>query len=118
MLWGQLAIKALISGVLIAAASEIARRNPGLGGLIASLPLVSLTAMLWLWRDTGDPLRIADLAISSSAYVAASLPAFIVLAVLLRRGAAFPVAMIAFVIVGFAGYLAMQYFGRRLGLPV
>jgi hypothetical protein len=118
MLWGQLAIKALISGVLIAAASEIARRSPGLGGLIASLPLVSLTAMLWLWRDTGDPQRIADMAISSSAYVAASLPAFILLAVLLRKGMAIPAAMTAFVVAGFLGYLAMLWLGRKSGLPV
>ena len=34
-MWGQLAIKALVSGVLIALASEISRRNPGWGGLIA-----------------------------------------------------------------------------------
>lgn len=114
----QLAIKALLSGVLIAAASEVARRSPGWGGLIASLPLVSLTAMLWLWRDTGDPLRIADLALSSSAYVLASLPAFVVLALLLRRGVPIPLGMIAFVVIGIAGYLAMQWFGKRIGLPV
>jgi hypothetical protein len=37
-MWGQLAIKALVSGLLIAAASEVARRNPGWGGLVAALP--------------------------------------------------------------------------------
>ena len=52
----QLAIKALVSGVLIAAASEIARRSPGWGGLVASLPLVSLLAMLWLGRRWGLPV--------------------------------------------------------------
>ncbi len=118
MLWGQLAIKALVSGALIAAASELARRSPGWGGLVASLPLVSLLAMLWLWRDTGDAARIADLALSSSAYVVASLPAFLVLALLLRRGVAIPLGMLAFVAVGFAGYLAMLWTGRRWGLPV
>ncbi len=114
----QLLFKALVSGALIAAASELARRSPGWGGLVASLPLVSLLAMLWLWRDTGDAARIADLALSSSAYVAASLPAFVLLAWLLRRGVAIPVAMLAFVAVGFAGYLAIGWVGRRFGLPV
>ena len=116
--WGQLAIKALISGVLIAAASEIARRSPGLGGLIASLPLVSVLTLLWLWRDTGDAGRMADLALSSTAYVVASLPAFLILALLLRRGAAISLAMACFVIAAFAGYLVMQWAGRRWGLPV
>ncbi len=118
MLWGQLAAKALVSGVLVAAASELARRSPGWGGLVASLPLVSLLAMLWLWRDTGDAGRIADLALSSSAYVLATIPAFVALALLLRRGVTIPLGMLAFVMVGFAGYLAMMWFGKRLGLPV
>ena len=114
----QLLLKALVSGVLVAAASEIARRNPGWGGLVASLPLVSLLTMLWLWRDTGDAVRIADLALSSTAFVIASLPAFFGLALLLRRGMAIPWAMLAFVAVATAGYLAMLWLGRRWGLPV
>lgn len=118
MLWGQLAIKALISGVLIAAASEIARRSPGFGGLIASLPLVSVLTLLWIWRDSGDAGRMADLAASSTAYVLASLPAFLILALLLRRGVAIPLAMLCFVAAAFAGYLVMQWAGRRWGLPV
>ncbi len=118
MMWGQLAIKALISGVLIAAASEMARRNPGWGGLIASLPLVSFIAMLWLWRDTGDAAKIADLAISSTVYVNASLPAFIFLTIALRRGLAIPLALALFVVIGFVGYLGMTWLARRWGLPV
>ena len=114
----QLLLKALVSGVLVAAASEIARRNPGWGGLVASLPLVSLLAMLWLWRDTGDAARIADLALSSTAYVIASLPAFFALVLLLRRGVAIPWAMLAFIALGMAGYLAMIWLGRKWGLPV
>ena len=117
-MWGQLAIKAALSGVLIAAASELARRSPGWGGLVASLPLVSLTAMLWLWRDTGDAARLADLALSSSLYVLASLPAFVIMAVLLRRGAAIPLAFAAFVVIGMVGYLAMIWTGKRFGWPV
>ena len=50
-MWGWLAVKALVSGVIVAAASEIARRYPGFGGLVASLPLVSVLGMLWLWHD-------------------------------------------------------------------
>ena len=114
----QLLLKALVSGALVAAASELARRSPGWGGLVASLPLVSLLTMLWLWRDTGDAGRIADLALSSTAYVIASLPAFVTLVMLLRRGVAIPWAMLAFVALAMAGYLAMLWLGRRWGLPV
>ena len=117
-MWGQLAIKAALSGLLIAAASELARRSPGWGGLVASLPLVSLTTMLWLWRDTGDAVRLADLALSSTLYVLGSLPAFIAMAVLLRRGSTIPLAFAAFVVIALLGYLSMIWTGKRLGWPV
>jgi hypothetical protein len=53
-------IKCALSGIIIAAVSEVAKRSPSLGALIVSLPLVSLLGILWLWRDTGDTERIAS----------------------------------------------------------
>lgn len=116
--WGQLALKALLSGALIAAASELARRSPSWGGLIASMPLVTTLAMIWLWRDTGDSARIASFALTSTLYVLASLPAFVVIATVLRKGVAFPLALTAFVVTGWLGYWLMQVAGRRWGWPV
>ena len=37
-------IKALLSGVVIAAASEAAKRSPAIGAVILSLPLISILA--------------------------------------------------------------------------
>jgi hypothetical protein len=54
-----LVVKALLSGVIAMAVSEIGRRSPAFGALVASLPLVSLLAIIWLWRDTRDTARIA-----------------------------------------------------------
>ena len=61
-----LIIKAALSGVLIAIISEVAKRYPGLGGLIASLPLVSVLGMIWLWRDKPDAANMA-VAVASEA---------------------------------------------------
>ncbi len=47
-----LVVKALLSDVITVTVSEVAKRSPALGALIASLPLVSILAMIWLWRDT------------------------------------------------------------------
>jgi hypothetical protein len=58
-------IKRALSGIIIAVVSEIARRSPSFEALIVSLPLVSLLAILWLWRDTGDVEQIANLAQST-----------------------------------------------------
>jgi hypothetical protein len=116
--WLHLALKALVSGAVIAAASEVARRQPGWGGLIGSLPLVSVLAMTWMWRDGAAGEAIADFALASSAYVIGSLPAFILIAVLLRRGQPFGLALLAGTGLGLAGYLAVGWLARRAGLPV
>lgn len=88
-----LVIKALLSGVIIMAVSEIARRSPAVGALVVSLPLVSLLAIIWLWRDTKDVTRIADHAEATFWYVIPSLPMFLVLPWMLRGGVAFWVAL-------------------------
>lgn len=55
-----LMLKASLSGVLIAIISEVARRYRSFGGLVTSLPHISLLAMIWLWRDTGvDVAQVA-----------------------------------------------------------
>jgi len=117
-MWGQLAIKALVSGAVIAIASELARRNPGWGGLVASLPLTTLIALTWLWRDTHDPARAADFVAGTAYYVIAALPAFGALALLLRRGVSFVPAMAAGCLLAMIGYLVLIWAGKRWGLPV
>jgi hypothetical protein len=113
-----LVIKAAISGVIVALVSEVARRYPGWGGLIASLPLTSLLAMIWLWRDSGDSLRVAELASSTLWFIIPSLPLFVVLPALLRSGLAFWAAM-GIVIAGtLALYALMFWAGPRLGLKI
>ncbi|MDE2595736.1 MAG: DUF3147 family protein [Sphingomonadales bacterium] len=114
----QLVIKALVSGLLVAFASEIARRNPGWGGLVASLPLTTLLALGWLWRDNPDPARAADFVTGTACYVIAALPAFALLAALLRRGAGIVPALGAGCLAAMAGYLVLMWAGKRWGLPV
>jgi hypothetical protein len=55
-------LKALISGIIVAIVSEISKRYPGAGALVASLPLVSVLGMIWLWRDKPDVQNMAELA--------------------------------------------------------
>jgi hypothetical protein len=88
-----LILKALLSGLIIAAASEVARRWPGWGGLIVSLPLVSLLTFMWLWRDTGDSERIAALSQSAFWFFLPSMPMFLLLPALLRSGLGFWLAL-------------------------
>ena len=111
-----LAIKALISGIVVAAASEVARRWPGIGGLIVSLPLVSLLAFIWLWRDTGDPERVAELSTGAFWFFLPSIPLFLVLPALLRAGLHFWLALLLSCALTVLLYLSMIWLGPRLGI--
>ena len=106
-MWGQLAIKALVSGALIALASEVARRSPGWGGLIAALPLTSLIALGWLWRDTHDAARAADFMSGTALEGMAALPACVLIALLLRRGAGIAPAVVGIFATGAPSGLAV-----------
>lgn len=111
-----LVIKAGLSGVIVALVSEIARRNPGAGGLLASLPLVSVLGMIWLWRDTHDAVRMAAHAEATFWFVLPSLPMFLLIPIMLRNGAGFWAALIAGCLLTMGLYAAMIAFGPRLGL--
>ena len=113
-----LLIKALLSGILIAIASEVARRSPGLGALIVSLPLVSLLAILWLWRDTGDSARIAAHSEATFWFVLPSLPLFLALPALLRSGLNFWLALALACALTVCLYLVMIWAGPRFGLKL
>jgi hypothetical protein len=57
------AVKTLLSALIIVAIAEIAKRNTIAGALLASLPLTSLLAFIWLYWETHDTARIASLSI-------------------------------------------------------
>ncbi len=109
-------IKALLSGAIVAAVSTIARRYPGFGGLVASLPLVSILGMMWLWRDTHDLERMADHATGTFWFVLPSLPMFLLIPALLKRGVGFWPALSAGCMLTVALYLAMVLIGPKFGL--
>ena len=111
-----LVLKAVISGILVAAASEVARRWPGWGALIVSLPLVSILAMLWLWRDTHDPVRMAAHVEATFWFVIPSLPMFLLIPALLRQGWSFWAALLAGCALTVVLYLAITWIGPKFGL--
>ena len=113
-----LVVKALLSGAIIAAVSEIAKRSPGFGALVASLPLVSILGMMWLWRDTGDVQRMAAHAEGTFWFVLPSLPMFLLIPALLRRGMAFWPALAIGCALTIGLYFAMTWLGPKFGLKL
>lgn len=111
-----LIIKALLSGAIVAGVSELARRYPGWGGLLASLPLVSLLAMIWLYRDSGEPQKVGALASSTFWFILPSMPMFLIIPVLIRSGWGVPPALALAVLVTLALYAVMLWAAPRLGI--
>jgi hypothetical protein len=88
-----LLVKSAISGIIIMLVSETARRSPSVGGLIASLPLISILGIIWLWQETGDAERIAAHAQATFWFVLPTLPMFLLLPFMLRSGINFWLAL-------------------------
>lgn len=112
---GYLIVKALLSGIIIAIVSEVAKRAPGFGALIASLPLISVMGMIWLWRDKPDAANMAEHATATFWYVIPSLPMFLLIPMLLHRGWGFWPALIVGCVLTVLLYLAMTWALGRLG---
>ena len=110
------AVRALLSGLIVAAVALIARKSPAFGALVASLPLVSLLGTIWLWRDTGDRARVAAHVEATFWYVLPSLPMFLLIPFMLRNGMGFWAALVVGCLLTMALYAAMISFGPRLGI--
>lgn len=114
-MWG-FAAKAVLAGLMIAAIAEVGRRLPAAGALIASLPLVSILGMIFLWYVRPDAQNMALHAEATFWYVLPSLPMFLLIPWLLRHGAGFWLALAAGCVLTIALYLLMMFVGPRLGL--
>ncbi len=89
----SLAAKALLAGVMIAAIAEIGKRLPAMAAIVASLPLVSVLGMIFLWHARPDAENMAVHSEATFWYVLPSLPMFLVIPWLLRSGVSFWIAL-------------------------
>jgi hypothetical protein len=81
--------KILITTALIVAISEVAKRSSFAGALLASIPLISVLAMTWLYVETKDVTTVAKLSTSVFWLAIPSLALFLSLPVLLKQGVNF-----------------------------
>lgn len=82
----QYAFKILLSSAILVAISELAKRSSFWGAALASLPLTSLLAFVWLYMDTGDVKQVINLSNGIFWLVIPSLVLFVALPLLLRSG--------------------------------
>lgn len=108
--------KALLAGVMIAAIAEIGRRLPAAGALVASLPLVSILGMIFLWHARPDAENMAQHAQATFWFVLPSLPMFLVIPLLLRQGVNFWASLAIGCALTVVLYLGMVQWGPRVGI--
>jgi len=111
-------LKVLVSALVIAGVSELARRSLPLAAILASLPMTSLLALLWLYHDTGDGRLAGTLATQVFWATLPSLLFFLILPWLLKLGIRFPLALLLAIGSMVAGYTLYAALLRRLGIPV
>ena len=111
-------VKIVITTLLIVAIAEIAKRSSFAGALLASVPLISVLAMIWLYVDTKDVAKVSALATSVFWLVLPSLALFVTLPVLLKQGLNFYLSMSISIGVTLGCYFLMisllNHFGVKL----
>jgi hypothetical protein len=111
-------LKIMITVLLIVAIAEISKRSSFAGALLASVPLISVLAMLWLYVDTRDVVKISALSTSVFWLVLPSLALFVTLPFLLKEGVNFYISMgISIAVTALCYWLmitVLNHFGVRL----
>lgn len=111
-------LKILISSLVIAGVSEVAKRNTFIAALFASLPLTSLLALGWLYYDTRDTGKIIEMCHGIFWMVIPSLAFFVLLPVILKSGVKFWWAMVVASIATSIVYSVFVFIIRKMGVNV
>ena len=78
-------IKYLITAAVVVIVSELAKASDKLGSLVASLPLVTLLTLIWLFVEDQPLTKIANHAYYTFWYVLPTLPMFLLFPYLLPK---------------------------------
>ena len=112
-----LIVKYLISAAVIVAVSELAKRSDRLGALLASLPLVTLMALIWLHVERQPMRKLVNHAWYTFWYVLPTLPMFLAFAALLPRLGFWPTLGVG-VLLTLACFVVLALVARRLGVDL
>jgi hypothetical protein len=110
------ALKLIVSALIIVAVSEIAKRNTGIGALLASLPLTTLLAIVWMQIEGSPSVQIAELVEQVFWLVLPSLLFFLIFPLLLKQGLNFWLSLFLASTTTVITYLVLLPILRRFGV--
>lgn len=112
----QFLLRTLITAAIVAGVSLLARRSVALAAVLASLPLTSLLAIIWLYQDTHDTGQVSELSWGIFWAVLPSLLFFVALPLLLRWGVRFGWALAGASVLMVLFYGLYGYVLKRFGV--
>jgi hypothetical protein len=112
------AMKIVVSVAVMVGVTELSKRSTFLGSLLASLPLVSLLAMLWLFAETRDAGKVAKLSYSIFWLVLPSLTFFLFLPLLLKVKLNFYLSIVLAIAGMLACYGLMLFLLKKVGVEL
>ena len=111
-------LKALLTGAVVVAISEISKRSSLLAAVLASLPLTSVLAFIWMYWDSKDVAGIQSLSYGIFWLVIPSLAFFLLLPLLLRTGIRFYPALLLACLSTSAIYWVYRLALNRMGIEI
>jgi ABC-type siderophore export system fused ATPase/permease subunit len=111
-------IKIIITCVFIIAVSEISKRSSFFGAIIASIPIISVLGIIWLYFDTKNVQMIITLSNSIFWLVIPSLAFFVILPVMLKAQVNFTVSLLISIVVTVCCYFLMVFILSKFGVKL
>lgn len=111
-------IKIIVTAIVITGISEASKRLTTLGAILASLPLTSLLAIVWLYLDTKNIQKITELSYSIFWVVIPSLSFFIALPLLLKSGLNFWLSLVLSCVITAIIYFVYLFIIKKLGVQI
>ncbi|MGL4754473.1 MAG: DUF3147 family protein [Aeromonadaceae bacterium] len=110
-----LIMKYLLTAGMVVLISELAKRSDRLGALVASLPLVTLLTLIWLYVEQQPAQKISNHAYYTFWYVIPTLPMFLLFPLLQAR-LGFVLALLASVLLTLVCFLLFALLLKRFGI--
>ena len=110
--------KLFLSALIIVLVTKVQVVNDKLSALLIALPLTSLLAMIWMSSEKQGNERIANHAEGTFWFVLPTLPMFLVLPWMLRKGWGFGWSLAANCVMTVVLFWVMVLFLRKMGVKV
>lgn len=114
-------LKYIITAAIVVLASELANRSEKIGALVGALPVMTILVVLWIFaenKSTEGANKIADYAFYTFWYVLPTLPMFLVMSEMLKKGSNFWLSLAVYILGTVALFFMLNFFLRKFNISL